>query len=153
MPGHGKASHPTGFSPPPPLGELSCGRGWVSGTPSTGSKVPRLEVSSFLALSFTATLIWSGGPGSPSKRRAEPGGAGKEGKETEGRDPSLSSLRPLLPRRRRSPNWRGTGFSTAFCLHNPLAPRLLRDAAVESGGAKPHSRVRCRGWRMQRRPI
>lgn len=118
--------------------------------PLTGRKVPPLaQFSPFLSLnslSFTPIPQLESGSRCPSKRRAGSRGAGKEGKETEVRD--TSSLRPLLPRRRRSPNWRGTGFSTAFRLHNPLSPPLVQDGRREVG-ALPKSRSGCRGERVQ----
>lgn len=102
----------------------------MSGSPTQGEKFPNQQFPSVInSLFFTATPYLE--HGSPSKKG---GKGGKEGKETEGRDTSLSSLRPLLPRHRRSPNWRGTGFSTAFASKPPLSatdPGWER----ESGGA------------------
>lgn len=118
MEGHGNSR---GFSLPPSFEELSRGREDGCRSPSQGENFLNQQFTPvFNSLSFTATPYLE--HGSLSKKRAGPGGAGKEGKETEGRDTSLSSLRPLLPRHRRSPNWRGTGFSTAFASTTP-SPR------------------------------
>lgn len=57
----------------------------------------------------------------------------------------ICSLRPLLPRHCRSPNWRGTGFSTAFRLHNPLSALSIQGALHHF-----HSGYMGRGWMTQK---
>ena len=101
-------------------------------TPFSTPPPPRLFKWNCLFFVFISHL--ESGSHCPSRRWAGAGGAGKEGKETEGRD--TSSLRPLLPRHRRSPNWRGTGFSSASRLHNPPLPAACAGWEVgESGDA------------------
>lgn len=133
VPGHGTPLILRASFSHPHLGSYSAGEDGCLGPLHGEIGSPSSSFPVFnLTLSFIVTSIWSWGPGAPSGGRAGPSGPGKGGKETDGRD-SLGSLRPLLPRHRRSPNWRGTGFSTVFCLHSPLSPRLLQDG--RSGGA------------------
>lgn len=150
--GHGKAPHSRGFSLPLPFGGYLSGKSMGVWVPFRGREVPRPAQFSPFLTPFPSLPPLDLGSGSrcPFKRQAGPCGAGKEGKETEGRD--TSSLRPLLPRHRRSPNWRGTGFSTAFRLHNPLSPRLVPDGRGELGALpKPHSGCAGAGWRTQKK--
>lgn len=84
----------------------------MSESSSRGENFPEQQFPrlSLLPLSGARVLVFPPGDGQ-----------GRAGWGWEGRDTSLSFLRPLLPRHRLSPNWRGTGFSTVFRLHNPSA--------------------------------
>lgn len=119
--GYGLLSHPHLGSHP--AGEDGC-LGSLHGERSPEQQFP---VFNEQPLSFTVTLTWSWGPGAPlSDGQARVGGRRLKGA-------SCPLPPPLAAPPPRSPNWRGTGFSTAS-----------RGAAGTEGvGAlSPHSRGR-----------
>lgn len=106
------------FSVHPHLGKVSRARGlrWDHFTERFLS-----TVFSFNSPPPFLLLFWNWGPVTPASDTARRVGLGRRERSLEDVTPE-GSLHPLLPRHSRSPNWRGTGFSTARSWRLVQAP-------------------------------